>query len=95
MEKRFYCVIPFSPLELGIGAAAKQNFNKEYVFSRAKVALYPKRDHLLRLLSKMGLASGVVQSEGLTTLFYHLFNPSLSDQRLNNVKNYLRPVVLS
>lgn len=89
MEKRFYCVVPFSQLELGIGATTTKGFNPDYVFSRARVALYPKRDNLLRLLLKVGLSGKTLQNEEITTLFYNLFNPDRSGQHLANVNSSL------
>ena len=59
LEKRFFFVVPFSPLELGISGANTSSLNKEYVLSRAKTSLYPKRDNLIRLLAKIGLRGTV------------------------------------
>lgn len=88
LEKRFFFVVPFSPLELGITGANTQGLNKEYVFSRAKTSLYPKRDNLIRLLAKTGLNSSVLQKQELTELFYNLYNPSATGRRMAGVESY-------
>ena len=44
IEKSFYIVIPFSPLEMG--AVALKKTDPAYVFARAKASLYPKRLNL-------------------------------------------------
>jgi hypothetical protein len=88
MEKRFFFVIPFSPLELGVAGANTQNLNKEYVVSRAKTSLYPKRDHLIRLLSKLGLRTTSLQKQELTELFFNLYNPSATGRKLAPVDSY-------
>lgn len=88
LEKRFFFVIPFSPLELGISGATPSSLNKEYVISRAKTSLYPKRDHLLRLLSKIGLQASVLDKQQLTELYYNLYNPSSTGRRLAPVESY-------
>ncbi len=88
LEKRFFFVIPFSPLELGVSGANINGLNKEYVISRAKTSLYPKRDHLIRLLSKIGLRATVMQHQELTELFYNLYNPSATGRRLGPVESY-------
>lgn len=88
LEKRFFFVIPFSPLELGVAGASPGSLNKEYVISRAKTSLYPKKDHLLRLLSKIGLRASVLQSQQLTELYYNLYNPSSTGRRLAPVESY-------
>lgn len=88
LEKRFFFVVPFSPLEMGAAGANKAGLNKEYVISRAKTSLYPKRDHLVRLLSKIGLRASVMQKQELTELFYNLYNPSATGRRLAPVESY-------
>lgn len=83
LEKKFYIVIPFSPLELGIKGGfpilRKEKkglpFSKDYIVSRAKTALIPKRDHLLRQLGRLGLKGTQLTTAQLTELFYELFNP--------------------
>jgi hypothetical protein len=93
LEKRFFFIVPFSPLELGVSGVAG-NLNKEYVFSRAKTSLYPKRDHLQRLLLKIGLKPKVLFKQEVIELFYDLYNPSPTGTRLAPVETYT-DVVLS
>ncbi|MGB9707400.1 MAG: hypothetical protein ACPL1D_01465 [Microgenomates group bacterium] len=88
LEKRFFFVIPFSPLEMGVSGAAASSLKKEYVFARAKTSLYPKRDHLLRLLSKIGLKGTVLQKQELVELFLNLYNPSPTGRKLAPVESY-------
>lgn len=88
LEKRFFFVVPFSPLELGVSGANTQGLKKEYVVSRAKTSLYPKRDHLIRLLSKIGLRANVLEKQELTELFYNLYNPSSTGRRLGPIESY-------
>lgn len=86
LEKKFYFVVPFSPLEIGITAGS--GMKKEYVIARAKTSLYPKRDHLLRLLAKIGLRATVLQKQELTELFYNLYNPSATGRMLAPIDSY-------
>ncbi len=88
LEKRFFFVIPFSPLELGVSGVNIKGLNKEYVISRAKTSLYPKRDHLIRLLSRSGLRGAVLEKQKLTELFYNLYNPSATGRRLAPISSY-------
>jgi len=87
LEKKFYFVVPFSPLELGISGMGS-GLKKEYVIARAKTSLYPKRDHLLRLLAKIGLRATVLQKQELTELFYNLYNPSSTGRKLAPINAY-------
>ena len=88
LEKRFFFIVPFSPLEMGIIGANPNSLNKEYVFTRAKTALYPKRDNLLRLITKIGLRGSVLQRQELTELYYNLYNPSATGRRLAPIESY-------
>lgn len=88
LEKRFFFVVPFSPLELGVSGANVSGLRKEYVISRAKTSLYPKRDNLLRLLSKIGLKGSSLQKQELTELFFNLYNPSSTGRRLAPIESY-------
>lgn len=88
LEKRFFFIVPFSPLEMGISGANPGSLNKEYVFTRAKTALYPKRDNLLRLITKIGLKGSILQRQELTELYYNLYNPSATGRRLAPVESY-------
>lgn len=94
LEKKFYFVVPFSPLEMGV-TGVSSSLKKEYVISHAKTALYPKRDHLLRLLAKIGLRASVLQKQELTELFYNLYNPSATGRMLAPVESYTDVIMTS
>jgi hypothetical protein len=95
LEKRFFFVVPFSPLEMGISGTNTHSLNKEYVFTRAKTALYPKRDNLLRLITKIGLRGSVLQRQELTELYYNLYNPSATGRRLAPIESYTDVIMSS
>lgn len=88
LEKRFFFIVPFSPLELGLKGINIKSLNKEYLFSRAKTSLYPKRDHLVRLISKIGLKPKVLFKQDIIELFYNLYNPSTIGKKLALVESY-------
>ena len=56
LGKRFFIVIPLSPLELGVSKSIQSlarrggplPYTKSYVIKKAKIILYPRRDHLMR-----------------------------------------------
>lgn len=83
LGKNFYIVIPFSPLELGVtksaAAVTKKKgvalpFAKSFVVRKAKVSLYPKRDHLIRQGARLGLRLRQLGTIDLIKLYYALFN---------------------
>lgn len=100
LEKKFYLVIPFSALELGIkeafsvsGKKKKLPFSKDYILSRAKTSLFPKRDHLLRQLGRIGLRGRQLTTQELDEFFYNLYNPTLTGEKLGTVDGYVKPLV--
>jgi len=88
LEKRFFFIIPFSPLEMGVSGAKPTGLNKEYVIARAKTSLYPKKDHLLRLLAKIGLQASALYKQELVELYYNLYNPSATGRKLAPIESY-------
>jgi len=82
LDKKFYLVIPFSALELGISTSLLLNnskkkglpYEKAYIFERALLALTPKRDHMIRLLTKIGLKSKQLTNEQLAALYFSNYN---------------------
>lgn len=94
LQKRFFFVVPFSPFELGLSTNSG-GIKKEYIFSRAKTSLYPKRDHLLRQLARIGLKTIVMQKQDLVELFYNFYNPSATGKRLAPVDTYTDVVLTS
>ena len=82
LDKKFYIAIPFSSLELGIKAApasfgGKKSlpYPKHYILERAKNALFPKRDHLIRQFARIGLKVEQLNTQKLIELFYRIYNP--------------------
>jgi hypothetical protein len=81
LDKNFYIIIPFSSLELGpspnvlFGSKKKGlPYQKSYVFERALTILNPKRDHIVRLLNKIGLQAHQLTNEQLIKLFFTTYN---------------------
>ncbi|MFA5025888.1 MAG: hypothetical protein WC503_05270 [Candidatus Shapirobacteria bacterium] len=108
LSKTFFIVIPFSSIELGIKQAKNQIFNtlnpikkevqlpysKEYIVEKAKAALQPKEDHLIRLFSRLGLEIKALNTKELIELFYKIYNEdTANNQKLQNV-NYTAPAVI-
>ena len=83
LSKKFYLIIPFSALELGVTKSiltlTKRKgplpFSKSYVFKKAKTVLYPKRDHLVRQAGRLGLRLKQLTNPELIEIFYDIYNP--------------------
>lgn len=91
LDKNFFIVIPFSALELG--ASAKVLFGnkktglpypKPYIYERALILLQPKRDHLLRLLNRLGLRAHQLTGNQIFKLFFSYYNPGVNAPEITN-----------
>lgn len=97
LDKKFYIVIPFSSLELGVTSAAgglvKKNktlpLPADTIFEKAKTALLPKRDHILRQLGRLGLRAKQLTTSELIELFYEIYNQhKVETPNQNNPSNF-------
>lgn len=87
LSKKFYIVILFSNYELGLSKSIGSSFKppgskpkplpypKSYVVRKAKVSLYPKRDHLVRQARRLGIILHHLDNNELVKLFYDTYNP--------------------
>lgn len=80
LDKKFYLVIHFSPLELSVRSFKKHNAqnikSKAQLVSDAKVALAPKRDHIIKQTARLGLITRQLETQELVELFYDIYNPA-------------------
>lgn len=82
LDKKFYVVIPFSSLEMGVTSTLTSIVNKsrglpfdqQYILEKAKISLFPKRDHLIRLFNRIGLTTKQLENKDLIKLFYEIYN---------------------
>jgi hypothetical protein len=95
LSKKFYIVVPFTPYELGITKAASTAFRpskkneplpypKSYVIRKAKVALFPKRKHLIRQAGRLNISLQPLSNEGLIMLFYNVYNPEMPTKEMES-----------
>ncbi len=96
LDKKFYIIIPFSSLELGASmgmffGSKKRGlpFKKEYIFEKALAALNPKRDHVLRLLIRLGLNARQLTNEQLVRLLFITYNAGVPMPDDETIKNAL------
>lgn len=102
LDKKFYLVIPFSSLELGISSALGSAFKKkssglpfplDHILQRAKTSLFPKRDHLISQLSRLGLKARQLTTPELIKLFYQAYNPDSGSVDFPENAGYNTPLV--
>ncbi len=104
LDKRFYVVIPASPLELGFLSAGGlvpgskpfdiSSVEKSVVLEKALNILEPRRDHLISQFARIGLFSEQLKTQDIIQLFYLNYNPEASEgQKITDSKNYTSPLV--
>lgn len=85
LSKRFFLVLPFTQYDLGVAKSLTSlfvqtkslPFPKSYVIKKAKISLYPKRDHLMRQAGRIGIELRQLLTDDLIELFYNIYNPEL------------------
>ncbi len=100
LDKKFYVVIPFSVLELGtiksavslIKKSQSLPFPKDYILERAKTNLVPKKDHLMKQFSRLGIKTRSLTTKELINLFFTIYNPGQKTD-LAEIKNMTAPIV--
>jgi hypothetical protein len=83
LGKRFFIILPFSSLELGVAKSVMTitrgkkalPYPKSYVIKKSKTILYPRRDHLARQMGRLGIKLRQLGTEELVGLFYEIYNP--------------------
>lgn len=86
LSKKFFIIIPFTAYELGVAKSVTSTFSssvgnkplsfpKSYVIRKAKITLFPKRDHLMRQMGRLGIQLKHLTDEDLIRLFFDTYNP--------------------
>ncbi len=83
LEKRFFIIIPSSSgisLRPGIfkslfGGKDNMDVDVDNILEKVKVKLYPRRDHIIKQLKKIGLFARQLSTSELVKLFYGVYNP--------------------
>lgn len=86
LDKKFYIVIPYNPTGINTTPSIlpkkqtkeQQEMSrrqKERLIEQAKIFLYPKRDHILKQLGRMGLMGHQLTSNEFMEIMYSIYNP--------------------
>lgn len=83
LDKKFYIVIYYNPVAsitsagvLKQDSGTRSAVEVEKLAERGKIFLYPKRDHILKQLGRMGLTGHQLTNPELMELFYNIYNPT-------------------
>jgi len=100
LDKKFYLVVSMTALELGVSKTLsgklkgnkKLPFPKDYILKKGKINLIPKRDHLIRLLARLGLKGYQLNTKELIQLFFNIYNPESVGQQIVEPDQYQTPM---
>ena len=96
LDKKFYIIIPFSNTDLGVTLNKNSKVDKNYVTQKALSTLEPRRDHLLRQFSRLGLMAKQLSTQQLIQLLYNMYNPdSVEGIQPVSPKQYESPLIQS
>ncbi len=70
LDKQFYVVVKAIPIEMGLLTSSPAEKTK-----RGATLLNPRRDHVIRQLSRLGLKVKQLTTPELVKLFYDIYNP--------------------
>lgn len=74
LDKKFYIVIPLFSLELGLIAS------KDSLEQKIKTILLPRRDQIIRQLSRVGLKATQLERQKLIAVFYNIYNGEFTEK---------------
>lgn len=81
LDKKFYLAIPLFNLELGLTTS------KEALQQKIKTVLLPRRDQIIRQLSRVGLKANQLSKQQLIELFYDIYNGQIATKPFNQLIN--------
>ena len=98
LDKRFYLIINFSPLERGLAGVGPKKAgakSKAGLLADARNALIPKRDHVIKQTARLGLTTKQLTTQELIELFYDIYNPAPTGTQhvLLDPASYTTPIV--
>jgi hypothetical protein len=88
LEKRFFVVVTFSPIEEFADVKKVFSVEKKTLIEKAKEHLNPKKEHLLRLIKKLGLSAKEMTTPELVKLFFLAFNPNAGTGSITHLDQY-------
>jgi len=90
LDKRFYIVIPYSPLEKGPAGAKAGALGIEadpQIINQAKISLKSKSETLMSEILRLSLKARVLEKDDLIKVFYEIYNgPIASDIKFSEYK---------
>ncbi|MDQ7021603.1 MAG: hypothetical protein Q9M91_07350 [Candidatus Dojkabacteria bacterium] len=94
LDKRFYAVVPSVKQPIITTGWVKHMLGKDKriiniasLVEKAKEELYPKRDHVLKQFSNLGIAAKQLKNDELIKLYYSVYEPDISGLDILNIRD--------
>lgn len=91
LDKKFYIIVPYSPLEKGIQGATNAMKKNASAHDAAKTTLQTKADGLNSQLARVGLRARTLERDDLIKLFFEIYNQTQEAAQIDT--NTQTPVV--
>jgi len=88
LDKKFYLIVSYQMVTL----SGKVELSDDLI-QKAKADLEPKRDHIIKQLSRIGLTAQQLNSQNLMKLFHSYYNSTVKGQKFTTAGDYETPVV--
>lgn len=81
LDKQFYLIIPLFNIELGL------TISRSLLEQKVKTILLPRRDQIIRQLSRVGLKATQLSRQKLIEVFYNIYNGEIIEKPANQQIN--------
>ncbi len=81
LDKKFYVIVPLFSIELGLVAS------KASLEQKIKTILLPRRDQIIRQLSRVGLKATQLSGQKLVEVFYNIYNGQALEKPMEKMIN--------
>lgn len=88
LDKKFYLVVSYQTVTL----SGKVEITEDLII-KAKADLEPKRDHIIKQLSRIGLTAEQINSQSLMKLFHSFYNSTVKGQKFTTASDYEQAIV--
>lgn len=83
LDKKFYLIVSYQLVTL----SGKVEITED-LLQKAKADLEPKRDHIIKQLTRIGLTSQQLNSQNLMRLFHSFYNSTVKGQKFTTAGDY-------
>lgn len=88
LDKKFYLIVSYQLVTL----SGKVEITED-LLQKAKADLEPKRDHIIKQLTRIGLTSQQLNSQNLMRLFHSFYNSTVKGQKFTTAGDYEKAIV--